>query len=119
MMCYECEYFFFHDEHSWRLRRIPDPKDPDPITYAILASMVEALVDAFNWRLEQGLRRNKSVDESKQRNTNFKREEAPIWTAAVNPLPATLHLDKLEQGTLDGPFLKRNIRAPIGYLYTV
>ncbi|OAL35131.1 hypothetical protein AYO20_05608 [Fonsecaea nubica] len=119
MMGYECDYFFFHNEHSWRLCQMPDPKEPDPITYAILASMVEALVDAFNWRLELGLRRDKSMDESEHRHTNFNREEAPSWTAAVPPLPETLHLDKVETGTLDASFLKRNIRAPKGYLYTV
>lgn len=119
MMGYECEYFFFHDEDSWRLCRLPDPKDPDPIVYAILASMVEALVDAFNWRLEQGLRRNKSIDESEQRTTSFKREEPPIWTSAILSLPKVLYLNRVEEGTLGRTFLKRNIRAPIGYLYTI
>lgn len=119
MMGYECEYFFFHNEPSWRLSQIPDPKDPDPIRYAILASMVEALVDAFNWRLELGLRRDKSMDESDERATNFKREEVPIWTAAVQPLPETVDLNKLDQGNPNSSFLKRNIKAPMGYLYTI
>ena len=119
MMGYECEYFFFHSEHSWRLSQIPDPQDPDPVRYAILASMVEALVDAFNWRLQLGLRRDKSIDESEQRTSNFKREEAPIWTAAVKSLLKTLDLNNLEQGNPNQFFLKRNIKAPMGYLYTV
>lgn len=119
MMGYECDYFFFHNERHWKLSRIPDPKDPDPTRYAILASMVEALVDAFNWRLQLGLRRDKSMDESEQRTTNFDREEAPVWAAIVKPLPGTLHLDKIEQGSPDQFFLKRNIMTSMGYLYTV
>ncbi|ETI20907.1 hypothetical protein G647_07250 [Cladophialophora carrionii CBS 160.54] len=118
-MSYECEYFFFHGESSWRLCRVRDPKDPDPVTYAVLASMVEALVEAFNWRLELGLRRDKSIDSSENRSTSFEREEAPTWTAAVKALPETLYLDKVETGSLDSSFLKRDIRAPKGYLYTV
>lgn len=119
MMGYECEYFFFHNEHSWWLSQIPDPNDTDPIRYAILASMVEALVDAFNWRLELGLRRDKSMDESMERAINFKREKVPIWTAAVKPLTETLDLNKLDQGNPSRFFLTRNIKAPMGYLYTV
>lgn len=119
MMGYECEYFFFHNEHSWRLSEISDPSDPDPVRYAILASMVDALVDAFNWRLELGLRRDKSIDESDRRATNFKREEVPSWTAAVRALEETLDLNKFNQGAPNHFFLKRNIKAPMGYLFTV
>jgi hypothetical protein len=118
-MAYECEYFFFHGEKSWRLSGVPDPKDPDPARYAVLASMVEALVHAFNWRLELGLRRDKSVDLSEQRATNFVPEEAPAWVATVKPSPEPLHLAKSEDGTPSPYFSKRNIRAPTGYLYTV
>lgn len=119
MMGYECEYFFFHKQHSWRLSQIPDPKDSDPIRCAILASMVEALVDAFNWRLELGLRRDGSGDESKERATNFKREGVPVWTATVKSLTETLDLNEFDQGNPNQYFLKRNIKAPMGYLYTV
>lgn len=35
-----------------------DPRDPDPIRYALLACIVESLLDAFNWCLSIGLRRN-------------------------------------------------------------
>lgn len=35
-----------------------DPRDPDPIRYALLACIVEPLLDAFNWCLSIGLRRN-------------------------------------------------------------
>ncbi|EXJ82595.1 hypothetical protein A1O3_06408 [Capronia epimyces CBS 606.96] len=120
MMGYECEYFFFHKEPSWRLSPIPDPKDSDPVRYAVLASLVEALVDAFNWRLKLGLRRDKSIDESEQRDINFQPEEPPAWTAAVQPLKETLDLNKFaDRGNPHKSFLKRNIHAPMGYLYTV
>jgi hypothetical protein len=49
-----------------------DPHDADPIRYAILASMAEALVAAFNWRLELGLQRDKSIDEPERRARNYK-----------------------------------------------
>lgn len=55
MMSYECDYYFFHAEARWQLSRIPDPMDPDPTRYALLASLAEALVSAFNWRLKLGL----------------------------------------------------------------
>lgn len=81
--------------------------------------MIDALVDAFNWRLELGLRRDKAMDESKERAINFKREEMPIWTAVFKSLTETLHLDKLDQGNPGHFFLKWNIKALMGYLYTV
>lgn len=51
-----------HPEPRWELACIPDPQDNDPIRHAILASMVEALVDAFNARLELGIRRDNTTD---------------------------------------------------------
>ncbi|KAI9807058.1 MAG: hypothetical protein M1825_005775 [Sarcosagium campestre] len=123
MMGYECEYFFFHKELRWSLERLPDPQDEDPIRYAVLASMAEALVDAFNWRLELGLRRNKVRDESEQRRTNFIKEVAPPWTSKVGPLEKPLNLVSPENErtgiTAEPNFLRRNIRAENGYLYTV
>lgn len=122
MMGYECEYFFYQHGHRWRLSQIPDPKDSDPVRYALLASMVEALVGAFNWRMEHGLRRDKSIDESEMRTTSFEREEAPSWASAVGRLAETLNLNKPQNGIKANSheaFLKRNIEAPMGYLYTV
>ncbi|EEQ35608.1 hypothetical protein McanMca71_002985 [Microsporum canis] len=55
---YETEYFWYQDRHSWEPHRIPDPADPDPLRYAILACIAEALVLALNWRLSLGMRRN-------------------------------------------------------------
>lgn len=123
MMGYECTYFFFHSEPDWILNRIPDPRDNDPIRYAIIASMVEALVEAFNSRLELGIRRDNTTDKSEQRSSNFVREEPPSWTSKVGALEKPLVF--IEAGckesdmTMERHFLKRNIKVPNGYLYTV
>ncbi|EAS32714.2 uncharacterized protein CIMG_03738 [Coccidioides immitis RS] len=120
MMGYECTYFFFHREPRWSLACIPDPRDKDPIRYAILASMVEALVDAFNWRLEHGIRRDNTTDKSEQRSSNFMREEAPSWTSKIGPVAKPLAFREAGSSdmTMERHFLKRNIRVPNGYLYT-
>ncbi|PGH05253.1 hypothetical protein AJ80_08361 [Polytolypa hystricis UAMH7299] len=89
------------------------PSQPDDT-----ASLAEALVDAFNWRLEHGLRRGKSIDESEARASNFTREEAPGWTAKVASLVKPLNLIK-SSSEPHNVFLHRNIRAGMGYLYTV
>ncbi|CAG8900688.1 unnamed protein product [Penicillium egyptiacum] len=54
---YETEYFFF--QQSWKLGDIPDPIDSDPLRYAMIASIVEELHEAVNWKLSLGLRRNR------------------------------------------------------------
>lgn len=36
--------YFFHDQPTWHLVDLPDPVDPDPRRYALLASLVEAMV---------------------------------------------------------------------------
>lgn len=120
---YECSYFFYHFEPRWSLAYTPDPNDSDPIRYAILASMVEALVDAFNWRLTLGIRRDGTVDKSEQRGSNFVREEAPSWTAKVGALEKSLVCNEagcqLSDMTMEQHFVKRNVKVPNGYLYTV
>ncbi|KAF3407253.1 hypothetical protein DPV78_001729 [Talaromyces pinophilus] len=83
MMGYEYTYFFFHSESRWFLSNVADPEDNDPIRYAMVASMVEVLVDVFNWGFELGIRRNNTLDKSEKHTTNFKREVAPCWTAKV------------------------------------
>ncbi|KAJ5366025.1 hypothetical protein N7517_008911 [Penicillium concentricum] len=55
LMGYETEYFFRPD---WKLGDIPDPKDEDPLRYPMIASIMEELHEAVNWRLSLGLRRN-------------------------------------------------------------
>lgn len=121
MMGYECTYFFFRREPRWLLSRIPDPEDEDPVRYAFLASMAEALVDAFNWRLELGMRRNNTLDLTEQRSTNFTPEKVPSWTSKAGPLekPLTFRESESSHTTPEQHFLERNITMPNGYLYTV
>ena len=47
-----------HLEPKWCLSNIPDPCNTDPLRYAMLASIVEGLVAAFNWRLSNGQRKD-------------------------------------------------------------
>ncbi|QUC24016.1 uncharacterized protein UV8b_08257 [Ustilaginoidea virens] len=119
MMGYEADYFFNHTDKKWKLCQMPDPQDPDPTRYAVLASMVEALVSSFNWKLEVGLRRDgtHNVDGIKEA---LHLETRPAWTADVKPLPETLRLGgSREVHGASADFLRRNIEAPMGYLYNV
>lgn len=117
VMSRECEYFFFHNERSWQLSEVADPEDPDPVRYAMLASTVEVLVQAFNWRLELGLRRDGKISTTKL--SNFTGEEAPTWAAQVPPLETTLVLEQADNAITDELFWKRNIKASTGYLYSI
>jgi hypothetical protein len=51
----EAEYFFYRS--SWTLSTIPDPKDTDPARYAILACLVDALAQSYNFRIGLGILR--------------------------------------------------------------
>ncbi|OBT68636.1 hypothetical protein VE03_01796 [Pseudogymnoascus sp. 23342-1-I1] len=123
LMTYECEYFFRRGSERWSLSRIADPCDEDPVRYAVLASLVEALVEAFNWKLELGIRRGgRPCDQSEERPTNFVREVAPGWTGKVGAVEKRVSLIDQESepfAKADENFLRRNIEAGMGYLYTV
>ncbi|KAI1910144.1 hypothetical protein LOZ65_006408 [Ophidiomyces ophidiicola] len=119
LISYECEYLYFHPATRWQFSWIPDPKDKDPMRYALLASMVEALVDAFNWRLDLGLGRDKSINYV-QSEEPYLREQAPSWTLEVGPLAESLVLTHSQKNSQPHEaFAKRNIQASMGYLYTV
>jgi len=123
LMTYECEYLFRHGSERWLLSQIADPRDADPVRYAVLASLVEARVDAFNWKMELGIRRGgRPCDQSEGRATNFTREVAPPWTknvAAVERRVSLINRESEPFAKADESFLKRNIEAGTGYLYTV
>jgi hypothetical protein len=123
LMGYECQYFFYRDEPRWRLCDIPDPQESDPVVYAILASMVEALVEAFNWKLRLGIRRNRKNDYSEQRATNCKLETAPAWTVRVAPSEKLVDLNTHPDGAPEGEphpvFRDRNILASMARLRDV
>jgi len=126
----ECEYIWKRPGRKWSLYSIPDPCDPDPIRYAILASIVEELVKAFNWRLQHGQRRTgenitRSIEVPWPK---FDPEITPSWTALVPPiktknlceLPSNIVKDGqlvLADGGCEN-FTRRNFDADTRYLYT-
>jgi hypothetical protein len=48
------EGYYFWRRASWHIKDIHDPKDPNPLRYAIL---VDSMVEADNWKISLGLRR--------------------------------------------------------------
>ena len=118
---YETEYFYFHPHTArWSLERIPDPQDRNEQRYAFIASIIEALAAAFNWRLSLGLQRDHS-------RLSFEEMDAspplkvlpPDWTSTVPPLRETLIIaeNPIRRKT---PFVARNILgANNGHMYTI
>ncbi|KAF3480023.1 uncharacterized protein GIQ15_06999 [Arthroderma uncinatum] len=127
----ETEYFWYR---GWKLDAIKDPQDSDPVRYAILASLVEELVTAFNWRLSLGMRRNRkhilrqTDDEPYPPYTPV---SGPEWTKYVPPIPpdSLAQLPQefvnsknqlvLEEKGCSKTFSKRNIVTNVGWLYTI
>lgn len=106
----ESAYFWRHS--NWPLRDIPDPQDPDPVQYAILASLVEEMVDAFNFRIGLGLRRGVEIYESDYqalaREENKPYEVCPEWALQVPALDDLVNfVGEGDQGT--PAFRRRNI----------
>ncbi|KAI1930173.1 hypothetical protein LOZ66_002071 [Ophidiomyces ophidiicola] len=127
----ETEYFWY--QRCWTLHDIPDPKDPDPVRYAILASLLEELVVAFNWRLSLGLRRDrKHIIRVRDCDPYppYDPVVAPEWTSTVKPIiPADIlgfsqdYVSEgklvLEKSGLADIFAKRSIVTNVGWLYTI
>jgi len=108
----ESAYFWRHG--NWPTRDIPDPKDPDPVRYAMLASLVEELVEAFNYKIGLGLRRGVELYDTDYHalaeEENKPLEVCPAWTATVGPLDNTVVFGN--EGDYGMPaFRKRNIIA--------
>ena len=133
LMGWETEYFFYR--RDWKLGDIPDPRDPDPLRYAIIASIVDELHEAVNWRLSLGLRRHGEHvyrEEDGDPWPPFTPEELPDWTKKVAPIDKDLlrlsvppeSLDKegnlvLEANGKNPNFARRNIITNTGWLYTI
>ncbi|EUC67363.1 DNA-binding protein, putative [Rhizoctonia solani AG-3 Rhs1AP] len=103
----ESQYFWRHND--WAIHDIPDPRDPDPVRYAMLASIVEELVDAFNYKVGLGLRRGAAIYDRAAAN-----EEAPSFEVCPEWASQVLGLDNLinfcQEGDQGMPaFRKRNI----------
>lgn len=134
LMGWETEYFVF-SQPKWRLQDIPDPMDPDPLRYAMIASIVEELGEAINWRLSLGLRRN-GEHVYREKDTDplplFTPEILPGWTKKVPPMDKELLKSSVPADHLDGEgnllleekgespiFARRNIITNTGWLYTI
>jgi hypothetical protein len=52
------EIEYFSHQYTWAVGSIPDPCDPDPLRYAILAVLTRLLCQAFNRNIALGLPRN-------------------------------------------------------------
>ncbi|TEY83987.1 hypothetical protein BOTCAL_0023g00060 [Botryotinia calthae] len=125
----ETEYFWYQSTEKWSLSSIPDPKDSDPIRYAVVACIVEELVHAFNWRLALGMRR--SGEHIRRKNEGdpyppYTHVVGPEWTSSVPPikpdmlreLPSEMVTEDgklvLEERGCDENFEKRNIITNVG-----
>jgi hypothetical protein len=93
---YETQYFW--DQTSWKVEDIPDPNDPDPVRYAVLAGFAELMAIFFNGRIDLGLLRMGSDAVTNPLSSELRRplsreqfisftkehhEKAPSWTASV------------------------------------
>ncbi|KIM47316.1 hypothetical protein M413DRAFT_7834 [Hebeloma cylindrosporum] len=116
----EGQYFFRRT--GWRLKEIPDPKDPNPLRYAILASLVESMVESYNYKISKGARREKRIltaEENKAlwEDPNKPFEAAPSWTSHVPPLEEwTSFLEDRVIVFYNTPFCKRRICADASQL---
>ena len=133
LLGWETEYFFFRKD--WRMEDIPDPKDPDPLRYAIIASIVEELHEAVNWRLGLGLRRNREHvfrEEDEDPWPPFTPEKLPGWTKRVPAIDKDQLKESVPPESLDSHgnlvleengkatnFARRNIITNTGWLYTI
>lgn len=102
----ELEYFCRRP--SWRVHKIPDPKDPDPARYAMLAATTGILVLSFNARIKIGLHRDTGIglsDEERDRERARKKkwESVPKWAKRVPPLKDTLWLPEVTGNGVQGP----------------
>ena len=74
-------------------------------------------------KLELGIIRGaRPCDQSEERARNFVREVAPEWTGKVGGVEKRVSLINRESEPFAKPdenFLRRNIEASMGYLYTV
>lgn len=85
-LCSGIEFFF--NKPAWAVADIPDPQDPGPERYAVLAVLPCYMVKAFNRLIQRGLPRDSPFimttameDELKSRPMVLEKE--PSWVARV------------------------------------
>ncbi|KAK4031762.1 hypothetical protein C8A01DRAFT_21069 [Parachaetomium inaequale] len=140
---YETEYFWYRNDPAWSPEMLPDPREFGHLApgeegerqLAVLASLAEALADAFNWRHMHGFRRDRNyVEPSLARGPPVYAAvfKGPAWAASVPRLPTFFELHEIDPGwkalgednvvSYSGdlcPFWKRNIFAVTGPLRSV
>lgn len=89
----EVEVFF--NQPSWAVADIPDPQDPDPERYAVLAVLPYYLAHAFNRLIQRGLPRGCPAIISMEEEVKLRRraevlEREPGWVGRVPRLERTL-----------------------------
>lgn len=89
------EIEFFFNKPAWAVADIPDPQDPDPERYAVLAVIPHYMVKAFNHLIQRGLPRDSPFiittameDELKSRPVVLEKE--PSWVGEVKRQDKTL-----------------------------
>ncbi|KAI9657417.1 MAG: hypothetical protein M1821_003099 [Bathelium mastoideum] len=96
----EIEYFF--NTWQWPVASIPDPKDPSPARYAVLAVLLRFVVRAFHYKISFGIPRDapgvvgtdKEWDELRSRPKKY--EQLPKWAKKARPLKRRLVIPKLD-----------------------
>ncbi|KAM0724101.1 hypothetical protein Q7P37_000281 [Cladosporium fusiforme] len=120
----EMNYFWSHSSEPWDLQPISDPNDDNHERYALVVSLVESLVLAFNFLQKLGSRRGES--------TEARIQHCPLWTVNAPSLDHLLNLQRqsgmdndMNVGSNDllslAPtdlFSKRNITANAGNLFS-
>ena len=118
----EMQYFWDHPPSGlWRLCMIPDPQDHDTERYAVLASLVESLVLAFNNRTTLGLRRDGSYTDFTP-DVEFGLETCPSWTrhgCKGYRTDSYVWDEDFYSSVSTNPFSKRNIVANAGILFSI
>ncbi|PGH29217.1 hypothetical protein GX50_08052 [[Emmonsia] crescens] len=130
---YELEYFWYQSGRLWELHRIPDPRDSNPIRYAIIACIVEAMPASFNFKLSIGMRRDENnVDPTESGYAPYEPVAGPMWTKHVPPVDKQYLRDVMPERMLDSQgrlvlheeadseiFNKRNLVASEGMFYRI
>jgi len=90
---------WFENNAHWAIQDIPDPKDTDPLRYAILAGLTEILCVGFNRVIATGVPRDtpfivRSFEELAAKPKKF--ESLPQWALNVASLPEKVFVPNKE-----------------------
>lgn len=123
------KYIWCH-QPVWPLSEMPDPQDPDPTRYAMLAAVVQSLLLSYNERLDLcHMRGYGEIVAAYQAQTGTRRrlqpqphERLPDWVERVPPLAERLVLKRPDgrPSTFVTPGLKKwNIMGGAGEFFFV